>query len=334
MTDDVSLPSDLIVLARGQAGYVSTAQVSGCRISDRRFRQLVHAGRLVRVMRGVYDTGVLSRDLRERHPYDRERRRSVRRALVAYANGAAVGAGALALHGVRGLPRVITVEVAMRGGGYAQPRGDIRVRQIDLRGNTVRIEGAPVARLPVAFVQALDTLDRESWVACANDALRRGLTTGVELADALHAGRARRGVARRRHWFGLTNKLLESPLETRAWLALWDADIVPDELQRDIHAPDGRFLGRADMAWYLGRGRWLLVEIDGSEHHSSTSQLAADAVRQNGVLNQLRYRLLRYRAPQLFPPDGFVAEIEAVLREEAWTSGRQVPGPTSVITST
>lgn len=331
VSDGLSLPRVLVELAREQAGYVSTAQVRECRVSERHRRQLVGSGRWERVARGVYDTGILARGLQECHVYDRERRRAVWRALVACPDGVALGAGALVMHGVRGLPRGLVVEIAMRDGRYAQSRAGFRIRQVDMRGDAVRLGRALVARLPLAFVQALGSLDRESWVACANDALRRGMLTEVGLANALHLARGRRGIATKRHWFGLTNTLLESPLETRAWLALWDAGIAPDQLQRDICAPDGSHLGRADMAWYLGEGRWLLVEIDGNQYHSSDAQRTADAVRQNSVLKELRYRLLRYRTAQLYPVGAFVTEISDVLRAEGWLPGRPFPEPASVV---
>ncbi|WP_344100644.1 dihydrofolate reductase family protein [Myceligenerans crystallogenes] len=44
-----------------------------------------------------------------------------------------------------------------------------------------------------------------------------------------------------------------------------DAGIPPDDLQRNIHDDDGDFIGRGDLLWYLGGGRWLMViSVDGS----------------------------------------------------------------------
>jgi hypothetical protein len=325
VTDDTSLPRALVVTARAQAGYVSAGQCDRSGVGHPWRRHLVGTGLWERPLRGVFDTGIVGRDLRDMHPYDQHRLRAVWRGLVAYANSAALGASALVLHGVRGLPREITVEVALPGGHHARSRGGIRVRQTEMRGMVTRIGEAPVAVLHLALVQALGTLDRDSWVACANDALRRGLTTREELTGAFGTARGRRGVREKRHWLDLTDERLESPLECRGWLALWDVGLQPDELQREIWSAEGAFLGRADMAWYLGEGRWLLVEIDGNEYHSGDTQLSADALRQNRLLKEGKHILLRFRAAHLYRPDLFVEEISAVLRREGWEPGRNLP---------
>ena len=51
--------------------------------------------------------------------------------------------------------------------------------------------------------------------------------------------------------------------------------VPPDELQVEIRDDDGRFLGRGDLGWRLGDGRWLIAEIDGREFHETPEARAA-----------------------------------------------------------
>lgn len=327
MAIDASVPRTLVEVARTQAGYVTSRQCDEHGVHPRRRRRLVESGLWLRPARGVYDTGHLSRPLQHAHPYDRARSRAVELGFVVHPRGAALGAAALAVHGVRGLPRSFTVELALPSGQPRRRRAGIRVRQSAVQDDVVRVGGRFTVSVAVALVQAAGSLDRHTWVACADDALRRELVTMKQLADALHAARGRRGIRDRRCWLDMTNTGSESPLESRARLQLADAGIAPDELQHEMWSDAGVLLGRVDMAWYLGDGRWLLVEIDGNEYHSTSEQLDADTLRQNGLLAAGGNILLRFRAAHLYEPGRFVGSVDAVLRRENWRPGRPLPTP-------
>lgn len=248
-------------------------------------------------------------------------------ALLAYPRSAAVGAAALALHRVRGLPLAFVVEVALPGGTPARSRGGIKVRQIKVRGDVELVGTAHAVRLSLALVQALHTLAREAWVACVDDVLNRGLISAEEFERVVELARGRRGIREKRGWFDVVDGRAESPLETCARLLCHDLGFAPDDLQREIFAADGTFLARADLAWYLGSGRWLLVEIDGAQFHSSDDQLSADATRQNALLQGGRHTLLRFRAAHLRYPDRMTQDIGTLLAREGWTPGRTLPQP-------
>lgn len=73
----------------------------------------------------------------------------------------------------------------------------------------------------------------------------------------------------------------ESPLETRLRLVLVAAGLPPEELQYVLSSPNGRFLGRLDMAW---PSRRLAVEADGRQTHDELSALYRDRERQNDIV--------------------------------------------------
>lgn len=316
------LPPRLLATARLQGGLVSTLQCDAHGVTDRRRATLVRSGTWDRLVTGVYDTHEAPSDL---HDFDLERWKAVWLALCAYPTSAAVGGCALMMHGVAGLPRTITPEVAVPRGSARRARGGIVVRQTDMRGKTVRIRGRHVAKPVVALAQALLTLDRSSWVKCADSMLNRKLLTLTELDTVRELSRRQPDFPARQHWFEPVDGRSQSPLESDARLQCHDAGIAPDDLQREFVDERGRVWARADMAWYLGDGRWLLVEIDGNEYHSSDDQLVQDATRQNALVRDGRHIMLRFRSAHLNQPGYVPGEIAAVLRREGWRPGRPLP---------
>lgn len=318
------VPPRLLAAARLQGGLVSTRQCDAHGMTDRRRSTLVRTGTWDRLVTGVYDTHEAQSGL---HDFDLERWKAVWLALCAYPTAAALGGCALMMHGVAGLPRKITPEVAVPRGSGRRPRGGIVVRQTDMRGKTVRIRGRHVAKPVVALAQALVTLDRSSWIRCADNMLNRKLITPAELDMVRELGRRQPGFPARQPWFDPVDGRSESPLESDARRQCHDAGIPPDDLQREFVDKQGRVWARADLAWYLGEGRWLLVEIDGNEYHSSDDQLVRDATRQNALVRGGRHIMLRFRSAHLHEPGYVPGEISAVLHREGWLPGRQLPDP-------
>lgn len=317
------LPPRLLAIARVQGGLVSTRQCDAHGMTDRRRATLVRSGRWDRLVTGVYDTHEAPPDL---HDFDLQRWKAVWLALCAYPTAVALGGCALMMHGVAGLPRRITPEVAVVPRGSARrPRGGIVVRQTDMRGRTVRIRGRHAAKPVVALSQALAGLDRGSWVRCADNLLNRKLLVPADLDAVRELSRRQPEFPARQQWFEPVDGRSESPLESDGRLQCLDAGIAPDDLQREFADERGRVWARADMAWYLGDGRWLLVEIDGNEYHSSDDQLTRDATRQNALVRDGRHIMLRFRSAHLNQPGYVPGEIAAVLRRERWRPGRTVP---------
>ncbi|MFD2793673.1 type IV toxin-antitoxin system AbiEi family antitoxin domain-containing protein [Promicromonospora vindobonensis] len=316
------LPAQLLAAARLQGGLVSTRQCDAHGMTDRRRSTLVRSGAWDRLIRGVYDTHQPQSGL---HDFDLERWKAVWLALCAYPTAAAVGSCALMLHGVAGLPRTIAPEVAVPRGSARRPRGGIVVRQTDMRGKTVRLRGRHVAKPVVALAQALVTLDRGSWVRCADNMLNRKLILPGDLDAVRELSRRQPEFPARQRWFDPVDGRSGSPREPDARMQCHDAGIAPDDLQREFVDEQGRVWARADLAWYLGDGRWLLVEIDGNEFHSSDDQLVRDATRQNALVRDGRHIMLRFRSAHLNQPGYVPGEIGTVLQREGWRPGRQLP---------
>jgi hypothetical protein len=273
------------------------------------------------VTTGVVDTGDVPDDL---HPYDVDRLRSAWSALLANPRSIAVGACALVLHGVKGLPRRIVPEAALPGGTSGRPRDGIVFRQYAPGYGTVEIQGRRVVEVRQALAQALPRLTRDQAVACVDNALHQGLIRVEDLVDVEHRLRNRRGSLKALARLALVDGRAESPPESHARLRCHDAGIAPDDLQRDFFDARGRFLGRADLAWYLGDGRWLVVEIDSQQFHGAERQVQHDAVRQNGLVGEGRNIILRF-FPRHVTGHHFAGEVAQVLHREGWRPGRELP---------
>ncbi|MFD6448446.1 hypothetical protein ACFWEJ_25310 [Promicromonospora sp. NPDC060204] len=246
------VPRTLLHLARQQAGLVSAEQCEAVGVGPSRRRNLVARGGWRRVTRRVFDTTAVPAEM---HPYDVDRLRSAWTALLANPLAIAVGACALVLHGVQGLPRKITPEATFAGGVARKSRDGIAFRQYVSGMATVEIAGRDVVVVGQALIQTLPTLTRDQAVACLDSALYRGLIRPDHLAEIRRGLEGRRGARRAIPWLSLAHGRAESPPESRARLRCHDAAIAPDDLQRDFFDGRGRFLGRADLAWHLGGNR-------------------------------------------------------------------------------
>jgi hypothetical protein len=315
------VPQQLMSLARLQGGLVSSEQCDAAGVGPSRRRNLVAGGSWRRVTRGVFDTGDVRGGL---HPYDVDRLRSAWTALLTNRRAIAVGACALVLHGVKGLPRRIVPEATFPGATARKARDGIVFRQSDAGGETVEIQGRRVVDVKQALAQALPTLTRDQAIACLDSALNQGLIRTEDLSEVRRRLRNRKGSLRAIAWLPLANGRAESPPESDARLRCHDAGIAPDDLQREFFDARGRFLGRADLVWYLGDDRWLIVEIDSQEFHGAERQVRHDATRQNGMVGEGQNIVLRF-FPGHVNGGHFVGEVAQVLHREGWLPGRELP---------
>ncbi|QCB92606.1 hypothetical protein [Cellulomonas shaoxiangyii] len=289
MARALPVPADLCALAASQEGLLSTRQCEAAGVGPARRSRLVRARRWARVITGVYDVV----PARPRAP-DASRRRAAWIGVLAYGPDAvAVGASALALHGVNGLPALVVPEVALPARRYAPGRGDVRVRRFAT--SAVVLGHARVAPLPLALVQALPEMSRDHAVAVLDDVLHHRRLTGPELESVRARTTGRRGAARLHGCWALVDPRAESPLETFARLRCVDGGVPPDAVQLVVRAPDGGFVGRCDLAWRRADGRWLLGEVDGREFHDVPHALHHDRRRQNALV-ALGHTVLRFTA--------------------------------------
>ncbi|MCF4120835.1 type IV toxin-antitoxin system AbiEi family antitoxin domain-containing protein [Antribacter sp. KLBMP9083] len=328
MRHPTPLPRALLEEALRHGGVVGVAQCDRYGVDKFRRHRLVASGRWTRLTQGTYLTDVVPTGV---HELDLARQRAAWSGSFAFPGAIVVGAAALVLHGIKGLPRTVTPEVALPDGARARSRDGIVVRQYDARMRVVDVAGRPVAAPEWAFAQAAPLLPVRELVSAMDSAANKGVIDDVGLARAHEIARGRRWISRAHLAWQAYDGRAESPPETHARLMCREGGIGPDDLQREIFDARGRFLARADLAWFLGgdhdagADRWLLVEIDSDEFHTSAQEVRADAVRQNGLLAVGRHVLLRYFARHLRDERSVVGQIRSVLDAEGWVPGRSLP---------
>jgi hypothetical protein len=101
----------------------------------------------------------------------------------------------------------------------------------------------------------------ESLLVSINDCLHKKLFTKEEFAAELNQRRGMRNRKLLKRLLRFATSACESPLETIAWIALYQARLTMPQQQVGIF--DHReFVGRVDMYWNL-RGRIIFLELDG-----------------------------------------------------------------------
>lgn len=326
------LPDPLLELARRQEQLLHSRQLVAHGVGHQRIADRVRRRELVRVGSGVYDceptspperTPAWARDRGWPEPgavFDHLHRRAARLALLERGDLAvAVGLGALALYEVRGLPRQFVPAV-----GYTTraPRGAAAASGVRRpRGLTaITTSGCRVAPLPAALAQGLLELTRRrdgrrSAVAILDDVRSRRLLDDEGLREARSLLHKRKGAVLAREWWDLSDPGSESPAETWGRLSCLDHGVRPDRLQLELCNPSGAVVARVDMAWRLPDGRWLFVEIDGEDVHSTPRALLHDRVRQNFLAD--RGAVLRFTGADAW--HGRVGvEVAARLKEACW----------------
>ncbi len=308
------VPPEVTRLAAQQEGLVSVQQCCTAGVDRRRIRRLVEHGVWRREGDRVIDTDPVPPSARRRDDYfEHIRRRSAVKGLLACPGAAAVGAAALALHGVAGLPRHLEPEVSFPRGAHRRGPDGVIVRQY---GNfkTDRYGSWRVANVEHALAQALPGLSRDDAVAVISSALNKKLIGQAGLDRVRKLLHRRRGAGAVLGWLGLADGGDDSPAETHARLSCIDHGVPPDRVQV-VFRKDGRFLGRCDLGWLLHDGRWLVVEIDGVGPHSTPEALVKDAPRQNRLLATGKIVLLRFKPSDNGRRGGIGTAVAARIEE-------------------
>lgn len=304
-----------------QQGLLTSRQCDEFGISRQTRCRLVKQGRWRRPERGVYDTNPVPLDARVQDDWftHAERWRTWLALLRHGPTAIAVGASALVLHDVHGLPRDYPAEVAVPDGTPRKSRAGT-VRQYGTFP-TDTIGDRAVARLDHALAQALPALPRENALAVLDDVARRYGMTQTRLAAVHDLLRGRQGAARVHDLFALVDRRAESPAESSARLSCIDNDVPPDDIQVQITVA-GKVIARVDLIWRLPDGRWLVVEVDGVGPHSTRQALVRDAPRQNQLLASGQVIMLRFKPRDNNLPGGVGSRIAKVLAKHRWRAGQ------------
>jgi hypothetical protein len=331
------LPPETVAVARAQEGLIDNHQLRATGVVPARITRNVGYGTLHRVAAGVYDLVPIPPERRRSDPdpdrgdlIEHRRLRGAWLGLLSHGvQAVAVGQTALLLHGVKGLPIDPVVEVTRLDRRERVERTGVTLRRYGPLRYVMTSGGRMLVPVTTALAQAVPLLGRRDAVAVMDSALHLGLVDTAGLEHAHDLARGRRGVLRTHDWWDLADARAESPAESWARLGCHDAGIPPDVLQQVFLADDGAVVARVDLAWWLGRGRWLLCEIDGRGHHDAPRALYRDRRRQN-PLSAAGHVVLRFTGTEArrgVP----VPEIQGLLERNGWTPGRAVPrGPVTL----
>ncbi|WP_425956263.1 type IV toxin-antitoxin system AbiEi family antitoxin domain-containing protein [Xylanimonas sp. McL0601] len=286
-------------MAAQQEQLVSARQLVAHGVPYQRIADRVHQGSLTCAAVGVYDceptapggrTMAWARARGWAEPgavFDHLCRRSATLALLERGDLAvAVGLAALALHGVRGLPRAFVPSVGFPTRAPRSPADGSQVRRLRGLEVTTTASGLRVAPLEAALAQGVLELTRRAdgrthAVAVLDDVLSRGLLDDAGLHRARAHLRRRKGALLAREWWDLADAGSQSPAETWARLSCLERGVPPDWLQLEVENAFGAVVARVDMAWRLPDGRYLFAEIDGEDVHSTPRAVFHDRARQN-----------------------------------------------------
>lgn len=307
----IRVPAELLAFASTQYGLVTGAQCDehGLRRGTR--AALVANGSWSKVARDVFD---VSAEPAKYPATDWSHRRNAVMALLATGpESIAVGASALALLGVQGLPPTSKAAVAVARGRSARPRFGAPLHQFDVHGDVVMAEGRwRVADPRWALAQVVPEVSRSHAVSLMDSIQNLQILSEAGLSASHGIARGRRGVDRTHKWWSLSDGRAESPLETRVRLECRDFHIPADVLQFPVEAHDGRVIGYGDLAWDLGAGKWLVAEADGVEVHGAPDALFRDRWRANEFA-ALGVHIVRFTWRDLAPPGRVAAVISRQL---------------------
>jgi hypothetical protein len=201
-------------------------------------------------------------------------------------------------------------------GGRAEPGRVVHVA--DLRPDEVLTRNG--FRLTTVARTLLDyacTASFAAAVVAADHALHRELVTPDLLGEALARSRLRRGAAAARRALLFADGRSESPGESRLRLEMHRAGLPAPVLQVRIYAPDGTFLGRADLGYpELG----LLMEFDGKIKYTKLRRddqtieevVMAEKDRED-LLRGLGNTVIRFDWNELGNPSAVAAKIQGNL---------------------
>lgn len=149
------------------------------------------------------------------------------------------------------------------------------------------------------------------------DVVDRPWLSADDLAGRVAVFRGR-GKARAEQAVALIRPGSESRMESLLRVAAGQAGLPAPEINADVHADDGTFLGCGDLVY---RRRRVVAEYDGDHHRSNSRQYAKDVGRLERF-GAHGWRVVRVTGPDFFADRrACVARIETALRAAGWVPG-------------
>ncbi|WP_420368861.1 hypothetical protein [Curtobacterium sp. L1-20] len=186
------------------------------------------------------------------------------------------------------LPRALrrvdaTIHVSTVGTGPVERRREVVGHRVAAdRAQATTVFGTRVSAPAAAWYECRKLLSPRDLVILGDHMVGVGrLATLDQLSGTIRAGD--RDVIRARSAVERVRSGAESPAETSLRLMVVDAGFPEPELNVDVHAADGRFIGRADMAWPELR---IALEYDGDHRRTDRDAFRRDRSRGNDFTSE------------------------------------------------
>lgn len=279
-----------------QHGVLGRAQAISSGLTDRQIDIRKGQGRWAQNLRGTYRIGGAAPTWRQ----------ELMAAVLAGGSGTAVShRAALELHGI--MPFAHLVEVVTPRARRFRTEGEVTIHtSMVLPGeDVIVVDGIAVATVERALLDGAAVVSERRLQYCVDASVRLGLTNHDRLASLLSARRkrGRRGVSRLERVLeqSPSGSVPESRYERAALTVIRDFGLEEPVLQHVVVLPSGRKV-RIDLAWPQW---WLGVEIDGHGYHSTRSERAYDAERDN-ELSLIGWNMLHFTTDQVFKQPGLM----------------------------
>ena len=212
---------------------------------------------------------------------------------------------AIELHGIMPFGRLVEVVTPRLRRFRTQGEVIVHTSVVLPREDATVVDGIVVATVERALLDAGAVVSDRKLQYSVDAAIRVGLTNHDELARLLSARRkkGRRGVGRLERVLEQSGdgSVPESRYERAALTIIRDFGLEDPVLQYVVVLASGRRV-RIDLAWPRS---WLGVEIDGHGYHSTRSERAYDAERDN-ELSLVGWNMLHFTTDQVFKQPGLV----------------------------
>lgn len=216
------------------------------------------------------------------------------------------GAAASTCWGVRGLPAIGIVDVAVPRNQRVRGLQGVRLHRRPT-GRTEWRHGLPLVPLAHALVDFAAVETEPCCRQVVQEVLRLRQCSEPELRNAL--GRGRAGSARLRAVLAVVADGADSEWERRLAAACVRAGLPPPRRPLLLSPTTGRTI-RPDLYW-----RGVVVEVDGPSAHGTGVALSEDLRRQNALVAELGLVVLRYTPVDVRDRlSEVVAEIAAAVR--------------------
>ncbi len=299
-----SLDPVLVGIAQTQRGMITTAQATASGISAPMLVALVKTGVLRHPGRGLYAVEVLVD-----HAAEGWHRQLCAGALLVYPDSVLASTSALLAHGVAVWGAPLDVPSILRPVRRAGGMSAFWVRP--MRGGIVDTDWGPATAPGEALVQHAIDRGIVAGVVSADSALREGVVTDQQLADAGAAAATWPHSSRAASMLRLLDGRRESVGESRCGVAMSMAGIVARP-QVSITDESGAFVARVD---FLVEGTMVVVEFDGKvKYAAGDPKVLWDEKRREDRLRRLGYVVVRVTWADLERPGAVAAAVRAGLR--------------------